>query len=91
MAGKHPRNLAGLRAARRCGVKTRSGEPCRAPAIAGALRCRMHGGKGAGAPRGNRNAQKHGAYSKRVRNLRAVRQAFEKAMRVMIEQLDDFS
>ncbi|WP_370631685.1 hypothetical protein [Novosphingobium sp. FKTRR1] len=29
----------------------------------GAKRCRMHGGKGSGAPKGNRNAWKHGARS----------------------------
>ena len=26
-------------------------------------RCRMHGGKATGAPKGNRNAWKHGKYS----------------------------
>ncbi|WP_394730732.1 hypothetical protein [Altererythrobacter sp. GH1-8] len=30
----------------------------------GKKRCRMHGGKGSGAPRGNHNAWKHGARSK---------------------------
>ncbi|WP_424537499.1 hypothetical protein [Sphingorhabdus sp.] len=29
----------------------------------GAKRCRMHGGKGSGAPQGNSNAWKHGARS----------------------------
>ncbi|WP_420359400.1 hypothetical protein [Novosphingobium ginsenosidimutans] len=29
----------------------------------GKRRCRMHGGKGSGAPKGNRNAWKHGARS----------------------------
>ena len=28
---------------RRCGAKTRSGAPCRAPAVRGKNRCRMHG------------------------------------------------
>jgi hypothetical protein len=27
-----------------CGAKTRLGQPCRRPALAGATRCRMHGG-----------------------------------------------
>ncbi|WP_082594519.1 HGGxSTG domain-containing protein [Sphingomonas sp. Root710] len=40
----------------RCGARTRSGTPCRSPAVKGNRRCRMHGGKGSGAPRGNRNA-----------------------------------
>ncbi len=49
-----------LATAPRCGARTRAGHPCRAPAVAGHQRCRMHGGKGSGAPRGNRNAYKHG-------------------------------
>ena len=49
----------------RCGAKTRSGEPCRNPAVAGKARCRMHGGAaGSGAPLGNRNALKHGAFTR---------------------------
>ncbi|MEN8250139.1 MAG: HGGxSTG domain-containing protein, partial [Bacteroidota bacterium] len=39
----------------RCGAKTRSGKPCKAPAMANG-RCRMHGGKSTGAPQGNQNA-----------------------------------
>jgi hypothetical protein len=32
----------------RCGARTRGGCPCRAPAIYGKLRCRMHGGRSTG-------------------------------------------
>jgi len=53
----------------RCGARTRSGDPCRSPAVAGHRRCRMHGGKGSGAPRGNSNARKHGIYSARFRAI----------------------
>lgn len=35
-------------AAPRCGASTRSGCPCRAPALRGKLRCRMHGGASTG-------------------------------------------
>jgi hypothetical protein len=35
-------------AAPRCGAKTRSGCPCKAPALRGKLRCRMHGGASTG-------------------------------------------
>ncbi|QEA16436.1 hypothetical protein FRF71_10005 [Novosphingobium ginsenosidimutans] len=49
--------------AQRCLAHTRSGRPCQAPALRGKRRCRMHGGKGSGAPKGNRNAWKHGARS----------------------------
>lgn len=48
--------------AKRCGAKTRQGTPCRSPAMPNG-RCRMHGGKSTGAPKGNRNAWKHGHYS----------------------------
>lgn len=58
----HPRNTGPMCSSPRCGARTRKGTLCKAPAIAGAQRCRMHGGKGSGAPRGNRNAYKHGGY-----------------------------
>ncbi|WP_287437215.1 HGGxSTG domain-containing protein [Maritimibacter sp.] len=57
----------------RCGAKTRSGTPCKSPAVSGRARCRMHGGSsGSGAPAGNRNAFKHGLYSKEVQEIRAL-------------------
>ena len=59
------RDVERLNAAPRCGAQTRRGTPCKAPAANGKGRCRMHGGaKGSGAPQGNQNAFKHGAYSK---------------------------
>jgi uncharacterized protein YjcR len=48
----------------RCGARTRSGAACRSPAITEKGRCRMHGGKGSGAPKNNKNALKHGTYTK---------------------------
>ena len=55
-----------LRLARRCGARTRSGSPCRSPAVNGKVRCRMHGGaKGSGAPRGERNGNfRHGLFTR---------------------------
>jgi hypothetical protein len=52
-----PENLAN---APRCGAKTRSGKSCQSPAVRERNRCRMHGGTNGGAPKGNRNAWKHG-------------------------------
>ncbi|ATW02936.1 hypothetical protein CHN51_04845 [Sphingorhabdus sp. YGSMI21] len=46
----------------RCGAKTRSLKSCKSPGMANG-RCRMHGGASTGAPKGNQNAWKHGAYS----------------------------
>lgn len=44
-----------------CGAKTRAGTPCKNPAMPNG-RCKLHGGKSTGAPKGNKNALKHGAY-----------------------------
>ena len=60
----------------RCGARTRSGSPCRSPAVQGRKRCRMHGGApGSGAQVGNRNALRHGRYARELIELRrAVRE-----------------
>ena len=47
----------------RCHARSkRSGKPCRSPAVRGYTVCRMHG-TGGGAPKGNRNALKHGNFT----------------------------
>jgi hypothetical protein len=52
-------------ASRRCGARVRSGGRCRSPAVRGKKRCRMHGGApGSGAPRANRNARRHGLFTR---------------------------
>jgi hypothetical protein len=68
------RNTGPMMLSRRCGAKTRSGKACRAPAVLGKKRCRMHGGApGSGAPPGNQNALKNGLYT---------REAFEQRQQV---------
>jgi hypothetical protein len=58
MQGKLPMHLSP-----RCGARSkRTGEPCRSAAMKNG-RCRMHGGKSSGAPKGNQNALKHGNYT----------------------------
>jgi hypothetical protein len=60
----HVSNTGAMLASPRCGAKTRCGGACRAPAVHGKKRCRMHGGaQGSGAPRANRNARKHGLFT----------------------------
>ncbi|WP_354086300.1 HGGxSTG domain-containing protein [Bradyrhizobium sp. S3.3.6] len=60
----HARNTGPIRASLRCGAQTRNGGACRAPALRGKTRCRMHGGAwGSGAPFGNSNAVKHGFFT----------------------------
>lgn len=44
-----------------CGAKTRSGEPCKRHAIPGSSRCKLHGGKSSGPPKGSKNAAKPGS------------------------------
>jgi hypothetical protein len=61
----HARNTSPMLAGPRCGARTRSGGSCRAPAVRGKRRCRMHGGvPRSGAPRRNRNARKHGLFTR---------------------------
>ncbi|WP_420897432.1 HGGxSTG domain-containing protein [Altericroceibacterium xinjiangense] len=84
VAGTHERNTGAMHSALRCGARTRSGEPCRSPSIAGAARCRMHGGKGSGAPLNNRNALKHGACDREMRERNAlVRELMARVRQVM--------
>lgn len=71
----------------RCGAKTRSGGRCRAPAVKGKTRCRMHGGApGSGAPVGNHNALKSGLYTRAaIEARRALRALLREARRTLEE------
>jgi len=73
----------------RCGARTRSGRPCRSPAVGGKRRCRMHGGgAGTGAPVGNQNALKHGLYTKEaIRERKALSRLIRDA-KALIEKID---
>jgi hypothetical protein len=49
----------------RCGARLRQGGVCELPPAPGKRRCFQHGGaRGSGAQAGNRNALKHGAYTR---------------------------
>lgn len=66
----------------RCCAKTKrnNGKPCRAPAVHGKKRCRIHGGsKGSGAQVGNSNAYKHGFTASQVKD-------FKKTVRELITE-----
>lgn len=70
MASDQQRNTEPMLSSARCGARTRPGSPCRSPAVAGKKRCRMHGGAaGSGAPLGNRNALKHGRYTRESKRV----------------------
>jgi len=90
MAGNHPRNTDPMMKAPRCGARTRKGTACKAPAVRGKKRCRIHGGaKGSGAPRGNKNALKHGLYTREmIEERRAVRNLLREA-RDLIDKVEN--
>lgn len=48
--------------AERCGAKKKSGGTCQKWPVKGKKRCKLHGGLSTGAPKGNKNALKHGQY-----------------------------
>jgi hypothetical protein len=68
--------LAVANAAPRCGAKRRGRvERCRAPAMSNG-RCRMHGGKSPGAPRGERNGNyRSGLHTREARADRSTARA----------------
>jgi|1186.fasta_scaffold426772_2 hypothetical protein len=81
----HPNNLtspaARLFAAPRCHAKAkRTGQQCRVAAVRGFKVCRVHGARG-GAPKGNRNAWKHGEFSEQAQSRRRAVGALMKLLR----------
>ncbi|WP_315899693.1 HGGxSTG domain-containing protein [Qipengyuania gaetbuli] len=78
-----------MRQSSRCGAKTRSGGKCQAPAVSGKPRCRMHGGaKGSGAPKGNRNALKHGLYTREALEVRKMLSELMRASRKTLREIE---
>lgn len=86
----HKRNTTAMRKSPRCGAKTRNGTPCRASAVKGKQRCRMHGGAArSGAPLNNENALKHGRYTREhLANMRAIREQ-RRALAKTLRQIND--
>ncbi len=90
MIGNHRRNTGPMLSSPRCGAKTRSGRPCRSPAVRGKQRCRMHGGAtGSGAPRGNRNALKHGFFTRKALEERRAAQDLLREARILLKMMND--
>ncbi|MGO8916465.1 MAG: HGGxSTG domain-containing protein [Stellaceae bacterium] len=81
MTSNHVRNTGPMLASKRCGAKTRSGKACMSPAASGKSRCRMHGGAaGSGAPRDNKNALKHGRFTREaIAERRLVRSLLQES------------
>lgn len=54
-----------------CLARTRAGTSCRCPAMKGKARCRKHGGKSPGGPKGERNGNyRHGGETNEAVELR---------------------
>jgi uncharacterized protein YjcR len=89
MNGGHKRNTGPMLSSLRCGAKTRSGRPCKSPSVLGKKRCRMHGGApGSGAPRGNKNALKHGLYTRETIEERGQLRALMRQSRMLIQDIE---
>ena len=86
MQSKSTQSLA-MHLSPRCGARTREGMPCRSPAMANG-RCRMHGGKASGAPKGTSNALKHGRYTAEATAERREMAALVRKIRGLIKEVE---
>jgi glucans biosynthesis protein len=71
----------------KCFARTRRGTLCQTPRITGKKRCRMHGGTSDGAPKGNKNAFKHGRYSKVIIENRKRTMRLKREFKALLAQL----
>ena len=71
----------------KCFARTRRGTLCQVPRITGRKRCRMHGGASDGAPKGNKNAFKHGRYSKVIIENRKRTMRLKTEFKALLAQL----
>ena len=78
--------LEAARAADRCGARTRRGTVCQSPAMPNG-RCRIHGGKSPGAPRGERNGRWRGGFH--TVEAQAERSRLRALIRQMRETMDE--
>lgn len=84
----HLRRTGPMLASPRCGAKTRRDGACRAPAVHGKQRCRMHGGApGSGAPKANQNARKHGLFTRDAIAERRLIQTLLGEARKLLEEM----
>ena len=54
-------------------------------------KCRFHGGKSTGAPRGNRNAWKHGGYSTEAQEERRELRQLLREARDFLDDMDELA
>lgn len=83
--GNDPMQKLPIHQSPRCGAKTRRGSPCKSGAMPNG-RCRMHGGKSKGPPKGSQNALKHGYYTAEAKEQRRqVRELIKGTQRLVGE------
>ena len=81
-------NLPMHQATRCRATSKRTRKPCRSPAVRGYAVCRMHGA-GGGAPKGNKNALKHGRYTAEAIAGRRLFNTVVRIVRQTLHELDD--
>jgi len=89
MISAHGRNTGPMLSSPRCGARTRAGGSCRSPAVHGKKRCRMHGGAvGSGAPQKNKNAFRHGLFTKKAIEERKYVRALIGQARKLLQDIE---
>lgn len=85
-------NPVQLKEDNRCLARTRRGKSsfCQARKVSGRKRCRMHGGTSDGAPKGNKNAFKHGKYSREVIEKRKNAVKLKREFMELLRQMKKF-
>ena len=84
-------NPVQLKEDNRCLARTRKGKSgfCQARKVSGKKRCRMHGGTSDGAPKGNKNAFKHGKYSREAIEKRKSAVKLKREFMALLRQIKE--
>jgi hypothetical protein len=94
MTGGEVKNTLIAHAAKRCGAKTRSGDPCKNFPLKGKRRCKLHGGMSTGPKtaegieRIRQASLKHGRYTKEAISRRRVNRELLRQMRELIDAVE---
>jgi glucans biosynthesis protein len=81
-----------LRTLPRCSATAKStGRRCGNPAMKAKKVCYLHGGKSCGAPKGNKNALKHGYFTFEAIERRKYVRTLLKRSRELIKEIDGYS
>jgi glucans biosynthesis protein len=87
MTDDRPRNTGLMQISLRCGPKRVRAKPCRSPAVNGKQRYRCMAAHRDGAPRSNKNALKHGFYTRAAKAQRRQLQALIEQSGILIRDI----